>query len=101
MFWPTQRAKPQSFGFSTVMLDSFVKKENTVIRKFVVSPSFVSIHVKIEDLKSKPATYFKPRCVHVLEIINQQSFLSGFQKRSYGAIDSVRVLARSWSAKRC
>ncbi|CAB3989657.1 receptor-type tyrosine- phosphatase F-like [Paramuricea clavata] len=39
MFWPTKRATPQSFGPSTVMLDSFVKKENIVIRKFVVSPS--------------------------------------------------------------
>ncbi|XP_028402625.1 receptor-type tyrosine-protein phosphatase F-like isoform X2 [Dendronephthya gigantea] len=39
MFWPTQRAKPQSFGTTTVMLDSFVKKENIVVRKFIVSPS--------------------------------------------------------------
>ena len=42
MFWPTERAKPQSFGTTTVMFDSFVKKENIVIRKFIVSPSIVS-----------------------------------------------------------
>ena len=53
MFWPTQRAKPQSFGPSTVMLDSFVKKENIVIRKFVVS----------EDLMSEPVTNFKRKCM--------------------------------------
>jgi hypothetical protein len=99
MFWPTKRATPQSFGSSTVMLDSFVKKENIVIRKFVVSPSVVSIDWKIEDLKSQPATYFKPN--KPAKIINQQSILSGFERRSYGAIDSAHVLARPWSAERC
>ncbi len=59
MFWPTQRAKPQSFGATTVMLDSFVKKENIVIRKFIVSPSVVSIHSETEHLKSQTVTYFK------------------------------------------
>jgi hypothetical protein len=56
MFWPTQRATPQSFGSTTVMLDSFVKKENIVIRKFVVSPSLVSAHLKIEDLTALSLT---------------------------------------------
>ena len=42
MFWPTERAKPKSFGATTVMFDSFVKKENIVIRKFIISPSIVS-----------------------------------------------------------
>ena len=58
MFWPTKRATPQSFGPSTVMLDSFVKKENIVIRKFVVSPSAVSIDLKIEDLMSQLAVLY-------------------------------------------
>ena len=48
MFWPTERAKPQSFGATTVMFDSFVKKENIVIRKFIVSPSAVSTYSQIE-----------------------------------------------------
>ena len=30
-----------------------------------------------------------------------QIILLGFERRSYGAIDSVHVLARPWSAKRC
>ena len=42
MFWPTDRAKPQSFGATTVMFDSFVKKDDIVVRKFIVSPSAVS-----------------------------------------------------------
>ncbi|XP_028402620.1 receptor-type tyrosine-protein phosphatase S-like [Dendronephthya gigantea] len=39
MFWPTERAKPQSFGTITVMLDSFVTNGNIVVRKLLVSPS--------------------------------------------------------------
>ena len=42
MFWPTERAKPQSFGATTVMLDCSVKKDGIVVRKFIVSPSIVS-----------------------------------------------------------
>ena len=42
MFWPTQRAKPQSFTTTTVMLDSFVAKDDIVVRKFIVSSSAVS-----------------------------------------------------------
>ena len=45
MFWPTERAKPQSFGATTVMFDSFAKKENIVVRKFIVSPSAVSVAI--------------------------------------------------------
>ena len=46
MFWPTERAKPQSFGATTVMFDSFAKKENIVVRKFIVSPSAVSVYLR-------------------------------------------------------
>ena len=47
MFWPTARAKPKSFGATTVMFDSFIKKENIVIRKFIVSSSAVSANFKV------------------------------------------------------
>jgi hypothetical protein len=46
MFWPTERAKPKSFGVTTVMFDSFIEKENIVIRKFIVSSSIVSTSFK-------------------------------------------------------
>ena len=46
MFWPTERSKPKSFGVTTVMFDSFIKKENIVIRKFIVSSSIVSTSFK-------------------------------------------------------
>ena len=43
MFWPTERAKPQSFATTTVMLDSCVAKDDIVIRKFILSSSAVSV----------------------------------------------------------
>ncbi|XP_046858371.1 receptor-type tyrosine-protein phosphatase epsilon-like isoform X2 [Xenia sp. Carnegie-2017] len=39
MFWPTQRARAQSFGKSTVLLDSVVTKDDITVRKFIVSPT--------------------------------------------------------------
>ena len=57
MFWPTERAKPQAFGATTVMFDAFAKKENIVVRKFIVSQSAVSAYARMS--KFLPSSFKK------------------------------------------
>ena len=91
------------------MVDSFVKNDDIVVRKFIVSPSAVSfarilrfVHAHVLGILRTDVFFWLPK-FDVCNAINcnLQNNLTEYKRWSYDTHDSLHVLARSRSAKKC